>query len=72
MWGAIAPLLARFAFGVMISMLQRMGVINEIEASALRAEHDMVRIASHLKTYSTAQPGDVTPIYPEGRNSGIR
>ena len=53
-------------------MLQRMGVINEIEASALRAEHDMVRIASHLKTYSTAQPGDVTPIYPEGRNSGIR
>ena len=37
------------------------------------ARHSMHFLAEHdLKIYTTQQPGDVTPIYPVDKNSGVK
>ena len=66
MFATLWPVLAKLAFQLMVSALQRAGVLNGVEAGALRAEHNIVNIATHLKTYSA--PSD----YPTGPEQGQR
>lgn len=55
----IWPVLARAAFSVLVTAAQKAGVINGVEAYAVRKEHDFVSAVQTLKTY---------PQYPTGRN----
>lgn len=54
-------ILAKTAFSVLISLLEKSKVINPVEAAGARAEHAFVGTVSHLKTYSA--PED----FPSGR-----
>lgn len=47
----LGPILARAAFSLLISVLQKTGVLNNVEAGAAKAEHAFVGTVEHLKTY---------------------
>lgn len=51
--------LAKMAFSVLVTAAQKTGVINKVEASVIRTEHDAVSAIENLKTY---------PEYPTGKN----
>lgn len=55
MWAALlaqyGPVVARMAFTLLVNVLQKTGVLNNVEAGAAKAEHAFVGTVEHLKTY---------------------
>jgi hypothetical protein len=59
MFAFLWPYLAKAGFSLLITALEKSGVLNPLEASAARAEHSFVGTIQHLKTYQE---------YPTGKN----
>jgi hypothetical protein len=55
-FAALWPYLAKAAFSLLLTALEKAGVLNGIEAAAARDEHAFVGTIAHLKKYS--QPSD--------------
>ena len=55
MWLVVGKIL----FNLLIVIGQKTGVLNSVEATGIKAEHDFVSALTTLKTY---------PQYPTGRN----
>jgi hypothetical protein len=56
---ALYPKLASIAFEMLITFAQKSGILNPVEAIAIRTEHDAVSAIQTLKTY---------PQYPTQKN----
>lgn len=56
---------------LIITFLQKTGLETAAAAWIERRGLAAIKAIENLKVYTTAQPGDVTPPYPEGKNSGL-
>lgn len=61
MFAFLWPILAKAAFSLLITAAQKSGILNNVEASAIRTEHDAISAIQKLRTY---------PEYPTGVNGG--
>jgi hypothetical protein len=49
-----------------------LAIINAVLSGNVTLAHLEEFLKAHgVKVYATEQPGDLTPIYPEGKNSGL-
>ena len=60
-----------WAVQLILSALKAVGATPWAENLALKTAVSVEVHLAKLKTYTTTQPGDVTPPYPEGKNSGL-
>jgi hypothetical protein len=52
MWVTVGPLLLKLLFSVAVSVAQRMGVMNKVDAITAKGAFDAEQFISHLITYS--------------------
>ena len=49
----VGPVVAQALFTAAVNMAKKSGIINGVEASAIKTEHDVVSAMQTLKTYSS-------------------
>lgn len=56
-------MLAKLAFNILVMVLQKLGVLTKIEATAVRTGDNVLRAIEHIKTYQE---------YPTGVNGKMQ